>query len=206
MRELPVFPLPLVLNPSGELSLRIFEPRYLDMVRDCARSQTGFGICSVLPAPGSDQRGICSIGCEAKIVDFDTLPDGLLGIQVLGLERFRIQKLQARDDGLSIAVVDDIPAEPTLVVPAEYGLLSDIVAGVMGEEQSRRKATRKGKSQPLGQDQLDNASWVGFRLSEVLPLELPERQQLLEMTDPIERLRLLSEWLPRFQRSDEDEK
>ena len=82
-----------------------------------------------------------------------------------------------------------------LVVPAEYGLLSDIVAGVMGED----------KSQPLGQDQLDNASWVGFRLSEVLPLELPERQQLIELTDPIERLRLLSEWLPRFQRSDEDE-
>ena len=195
MRELPIFPLPLVLNPGGELRLRIFEPRYLDMVRDCARSQTGFGICSVLPTPGSDQRGICSLGCEAKIVDFDTLPDGLLGIQVVGLERFRLQSLQARDDGLSIAVVDDIPAEPMLVVPAEYGLLSDIVAGVMGED----------KSQPLGQDQLDNASWVGFRLSEVLPLELPERQQLIELTDPIERLRLLAEWLPRFQRSDEDE-
>ena len=195
MRELPIFPLPLVLSPGGELRLRIFEPRYLDLVRDCARSQTGFGICSVLPAPGSDQRGICAMGCEAKIVDFDTLPDGLLGIQVLGLERFRIQKLQARDDGLSIATVEDIPAEPTLVVPAEYGLLSDIVAGVMGED----------KSQPLGQDQLDNASWVGFRLSEVLPLELSERQQLIELTDPIERLRLLAEWLPRFQRSDEDE-
>jgi Lon protease-like protein len=195
MRELPIFPLPLVLNPGGELRLRIFEPRYLDMVRDCARSQTGFGVCSVLPTPGSDQRGICSMGCEAKIVDFDTLPDGLLGIQVIGLERFRIQKLQTRNDGLSIASIDDIPAEPMLVVPAEYGLLSDIVAGVMGED----------KSQPLGQDQLDNASWVGFRLSEVLPLELPERQQLIELTDPIERLRLLSEWLPRFQRSDEDE-
>lgn len=195
MREIPIFPLPLVLNPGGELRLRIFEPRYLDMVRDCARSQTGFGICSVLPTPGSDQRGICSMGCEAKIVDFDTLPDGLLGIQVIGLERFRIQKLHARADGLSIAAIDDIPGEPMLVVPAEYGLLSDIVAGVMGED----------KSQPLGQDQLDNASWVGFRLSEVLPLELPERQQLIELTDPIERLRLLSEWLPRFQRSDEDE-
>ncbi len=195
MRELPIFPLPLVLNPGGELRLRIFEPRYLDMVRDCARSQTGFGICSVLPTPGSDQRGICSMGCEAKIVDFDTLPDGLLGILVIGLERFRIQKLHARGDGLSVATIDDIPAEPNLVVPAEYGLLSDIVAGVMGDD----------KSQPLGQDQLDNASWVGFRLSEVLPLELPERQQLIELTDPIERLRLLSEWLPRFQRSDEDE-
>ena len=195
MRELPIFPLPLVLNPGGDLHLRIFEPRYLDMVRDCARSQTGFGICSVLPTPGSDLRGICSIGCEAKIIDFDTLPDGLLGIQVLGLERFRIQTLQARDNGLSIAVIEDIPSEPKLVVPAEFGLLSDIVAGVMAED----------SSQPLGQDQLDNASWVGFRLSEVLPLELPERQQLIELSDPIERLRLLAEWLPKFQRSDEGE-
>ena len=205
MRELPIFPLPLVLNPGGELRLRIFEPRYLDMVRDCARSQTGFGICCVLPTPGSDQRGISSTGCEARIIDFDTLPDGLLGIEVIGLERFSIETLNARDDCLSIAVVDDIPAEPTLVVPAEYGLLSDIVAGVMGEDQSRQKAAGRHKPQALGRDQLDNASWVGFRLSEVLPLELSERQRLIELTDPIERLRLLTEWLPRFQRSDEDE-
>ncbi len=193
MRDLPIFPLPLVLNPGGELKLRIFEPRYLDMVRDCARSQTGFGVCSVLPAPGSDQRGICTMGCVAKIVDFNTLPDGLLGIDVIGLERFRIRKLHARSDGLSIASIEDLAAEPTLVVPAEFGLLADIVAGVMGEDRSK----------PLGQDQLDNASWIGFRLSEVLPLELPERQQLIELTDPIERLRLLAEWLPRFQRGDE---
>jgi uncharacterized protein len=193
MRELPIFPLPLVLNPGGELQLRIFEPRYLDMVRDCARGQTGFGVCSVMPAPGSDQRGICTMGCEAKIVDFNTLPDGLLGIDVVGLQRFRVRKLHARHDGLSIASVEDLAPEPALVVPAEFGLLADIVAGVMGEDRTK----------PLGQDQLDNASWVGFRLSEVLPLELPERQQLIELTDPIERLRLLAEWLPRFQRADE---
>jgi uncharacterized protein len=196
MREIPLFPLPLVLNPGGELPLRIFEPRYLDMVRDCARHQSGFGICAVMPTPGSDQRGICSLGTEAKIADFNTLPDGLLGIEVVGLERFRIQKLHARDNGLSIALIEDIPREPKLVVPAEYGLLAEIVAGVMGGN----------KSQPLGRDQLDNASWIGFRLAEVLPLELPERQQLIEITDPGERLRLLAEWLPRFQRSeDEDE-
>jgi uncharacterized protein len=195
VREIPLFPLPLVLNPGGELPLRIFEPRYLDMVRDCARAQSGFGICAVLPSPGSDMRGICTIGCEAKITDFNTLPDGLLGIEVIGLERFRIEKMHARDNGLSIAVIEDIPKEPKLVVPAEYGLLAEIVAGVMGGN----------RSIPLGRDQLDNASWIGFRLSEVLPLELPERQQLIETTDPIERLRLLAQWLPRFQRDEEEE-
>jgi uncharacterized protein len=192
MREIPIFPLPLVLNPGGELSLRIFEPRYLDMVRDCARSQSGFGICAVLNPPGSDQRGVCSIGCEAKIVDFNTLPDGLLGIEVMGLERFRVQKMSVRDNGLSIGQVEDIPAEPQLEIPAEYGLLAEIAAGVLGGNNTKS----------LGRAQLDNASWVGFRLAEVLPIELAERQQLIEITDPIERLRLLLDWLPRFQREE----
>jgi uncharacterized protein len=194
MRELAIFPLPLVLNPAGEMGLRIFEPRYLDMVRDCTRAQVGFGICAVIPNPGSDQRGICSIGCEAKIIDFDALPDGLLGIEVRGQQRIRIQQLRTREDGLSIATVEDIPSEPIMEVPAEFGLLADIVAGVM----------EGNKHQPLGKDQLDNASWVGFRLAEVLPIELSERQQLIEITDPIARLQQLAQWLPRFQRSDED--
>jgi uncharacterized protein len=194
MRSLPIFPLGLVLNPGGYTRLRIFEPRYLDMVRECTRQQKGFGMCAVLPAPGSDQRGICTIGTEAKIIDFDLLPDGLLGIEVLGQHRFRIQHLHGRDNGLNVADVEDIPDEPIIPVPAEFGLLSDIVAGVLNED----------KRQPLGRDQLDNASWVGFRLSELLAIELRERQQMIEISDPLERLQILRDWLPRFQKDDSD--
>lgn len=194
MDELPLFPLPLVLNPGGELSLKIFEPRYLDMVRDCARRQSPFGICALITHQSSDHRGISAIGCAAKIVDFDTLPNGLLGIEVVGLERFRLLGLRTQADGLCIGSVEAIPPEPALPVPPEYGLLSEIVAGILG-------GSRKYS---LGRDQLDHSSWVGFRLSECLPLELDERQQLLETSDPLARLALLASWLPRFQRSDDE--
>ena len=194
MNELPLFPLPLVLNPGGELSLKIFEPRYLDMVRDCARQQSSFGICALITSQSSDHRNISAIGCAAKIIDFDTLPNGLLGIEVLGQERFRLLGMRTQENGLCIGSIQPIPAEPTLPVPAEFGLLAEIVAGILSS--SRKHA--------LGRDQLDNASWVGFRLSECLPLELSERQQLLETSDPFERLALLAAWLPRFQRSDDE--
>jgi uncharacterized protein len=206
MRSIPIFPLGIVLNPGGYTHLRVFEPRYLDMVRECTRAQKGFGICAVLAAPGSDQRGICTIGTEAKIVDFDLLPDGLLGIEVMGMQRFRIVNLHGRDNGLNIADVEDIPAEPIIPVPAEFGLLSDIVAGVLNDHRSQAKQDiDRNKRQALGRDQLDNSSWVGFRLSEVLPIELRERQQLIELSDPIERLRVLLDWLPRFQKEDDEE-
>lgn len=194
MTELPLFPLPLVLNPGGELSLKIFEPRYLDMVRDCTRQQSHFGICALITHQSSDHRSISAIGCAAKIVDFDTLPNGLLGIEVQGLERFRLLGVRTQNDGLCIGSIEAIPPEPMLPVPPEFGLLAEIVAGILGS--SRKHA--------LGRDQLDNASWVGFRLSECLPLELNERQQLLETTDPLARLALLASWLPRFQRSDDE--
>lgn len=194
MSELPLFPLPLVLNPGGELSLKIFEPRYLDMVRNCARQQSPFGICALVTHQSSDHRNISAIGCAAKIVDFDTLPNGLLGIEVVGLERFRLLGVRTQPDGLCIGDIEGIQPEPVLPVPAEFGLLAEIVAGILSG--SRKHA--------LGRDQLDNASWVGFRLSECLPLELGERQQLLETSDPLARLALLASWLPRFQRSDDE--
>ena len=91
---LPLFPLNTVLFPGGPLSLRIFEPRYLDMVRRCLKERGGFGVVLILEGLEAGVVGrVADTGTSARIVDFDTLPDGLLGIVCVG------ERLEEREAG-----------------------------------------------------------------------------------------------------------
>ncbi len=190
--DLPLFPLSSVLFPGGPLTLRIFESRYLDMVRECSRNGSGFGVCLILDGGEVGvQAKPAAVGTLARIVDFYTFPDGLLGITAEGGERFQVERTRVRHDGLVRGDVEYLPAEPLLPVPAEYGLLATLL------ERIAEKAGGDYERAPRAN--FDNASWVGFRLAELLPLENIERQQLLITTDPIARLRLLTEYLQRFQ-------
>jgi uncharacterized protein len=192
--EIPLFPLPLVLNPGGKLSLRIFESRYLDMVRECSRSSSPFGICARIEQNG--KPAVCALGTEARIVDFNMLPDGLLGIEVEGGMRFHVDSVRTRDNGLSIGTVRRVEPEYFESVPPEYGLLAEILAGYYNAAK---------QLEGLAKEKLDDARWVSFRLAEILPLELGDRQRLLEMGEPARRLQQLLEWLPRFRKDDEDQ-
>lgn len=187
----PLFPLSAVLYPGGSISLRIFEPRYLAMVRDCARDNWPFGISLLLqPDKDDEPASALAIGTLARIVDFYTWPDGLLGIRVDGGQRFHVDRAHARPDGLMIGHVELWPDEPDLPMPPQYALLSTLCANLV-------ENVVKGATEPTKQ-QLDNASWVGFRLAEILPFTLGERQQMLEMTDPEERLQRIVDSLPRL--------
>ena len=190
---LPLFPLPLVLLPGGQLELRIFEPRYLDLVRDCARQSTGFGI-SLLFEDGEDGKPAmpAGVGTEACIVDFFTRDDGLLGIRVEGQRRYRVESARARADHLLIGDVDWYPPDPLLALPAEYGLLATIL--------ERIHEHVGGQAGSIDRARYDDASWVGFRLAEAFPLANAERQLLLQIDDPLQRLDQLMHYLPRFQR------
>ena len=91
MIELPLFPLKMVLLPGNTLSLKIFETRYLDMIAHCMREDSSFGIVSIFRGEETlSDTDIHSIGTTAKISDWQTRADGLLGVTVLGLERFEI--------------------------------------------------------------------------------------------------------------------
>lgn len=190
--NLPLFPLSTVLFPGAALPLRIFEPRYLAMVRECTRTDSPFGVCLILDggevgAPATPM----AVGTLARITDFDALPDGLLGIHASAGERFRVISTQVRDDGLIRAAARKWPAEPSVPVPAEFGLLPTILERLI-EQMSAFDAAP--------QTCFDDASWVGFRLAQLLPLPLEERQEMLEMTDPMQRLASLLTVMPRFQR------
>ena len=191
--ELPLFPLSSVLNPGGRLELRIFESRYLDMVRECTRNSTGFGVCLIMRGREVGAPSIpAAIGTVARIVDFSLLPDGLLGIVARGERRFKIAHTRARDSGLLIAQVSSLPPDDNGHVPAQVGVLATIL---------RRLAEQVGGELGAAENAcFDQAAWVAWRLAELLPLELEERQQLLQVDAAVERLALLAEWLPRFQR------
>jgi len=187
--SLPLFPLHSVLLPGAALGLRIFEPRYLDLVRDCGRNGRGFGVCLILSgtevgAPATP----AAYGTEALIEDFGSSDDGLLTLQVRGARRFHVRRTRVRDNGLLVADIDWCPNDPDDELRAEHGLLSTLlerVIGHVGGEFAKAPAAR-----------LDDAAWVGWRLAELLPLADAQRQSLLQEDDPHARLDLLLALMP----------
>ncbi len=182
VRELPLFPLNAVLFPGGPLPLKIFEPRYLDMVSQCLREQSGFAV--VLLGEGDEANAVTSFaatGTEARIVDFDRLEGGLLGISCIGRERVRIVEAWREPGGLNRGRVLDIAADPVVPVPEDQAWLKEVVQQVLPEADEIYRLVA----------QRDDAAWIANRLAELLPLSLGDRQTLLELNDPLERLAAL---------------
>ena len=190
--DIPLFPLRSVLFPGGTVDLRIFEQRYLDMVRDCARNDSAFGICLILDGEEvGTPAAPAAVGTCARIIDFHRGEDGLLGIRVEGGARFTVAKTRVRDNGLMHGDAQLWPLESTQQVPPEFSLLATILERLL----DRMGGPLANASRRL----YDDAGWVGFRLAEALPLANPERQLLLQMSDPQQRLQQLMHYLPRFQ-------
>ncbi|WP_267225254.1 LON peptidase substrate-binding domain-containing protein [Dyella silvae] len=192
--DLPLFPLGTVLYPGGQLPLRIFEPRYLDMVRECARTGGAFGVCLILEGAeaGAPARP-AAVGTLARIIDFHNREDGLLGIVTEGAERFRVSRTRVRSNGLVRGDVELWPQEMPQQVPVELALLPSILERLIENMAPQWRLAPRAS--------YDDASWVGFRLAELLPLQPDERQHMLEITDPLRRLAELRDILPRFQRA-----
>ena len=191
--EMPLFPLGAVLFPGGQLQLRIFEPRYLDLVRECTRHDTGFGVCLILDGQEVGDPAVpTAIGTMAHISDFHRDDDGLLGIVALGGSRFRVARSRVRSDGLLRVDVELWPDEPEQRVPVEFALLQSIL--------ERLIETMAPQWRHVPRSHYDDARWLGFRLAELLPLDVAEQQHMLELTDPLQRLAELRDILPRFQK------
>lgn len=184
--SLPLFPLHTVLVPGAALDLRIFERRYLDMVRDCGRAGGGFGVCLILDGDEAGTPAMpAAFGTEALIEDFDNTPEGLLSLRVRGRRRFHVLRTRVRDTGLVVADVewreDDASASPRL--RPEHALLAELLRRIL-----EQIASGDADPSPL---LFENATWVGWRLAELLPLSMPQRQALLQLDDPHARLQRL---------------
>jgi Lon protease-like protein len=192
-QDYPLFPLSNVLFPGGQLQLRIFEPRYIDLVRECARTGRPFGVCMILEGSEAGQPAVpAAVGTLATITDFHTGEDGLLGIVAEGGLRFRVTRTRIRSDGQVRGDIATWRAEDIAPLPPEFGLLATILERLVDQMQPPWRHDVATRS--------DDASWVGFRLSELLPLDPNECQHMLELDDPLERLAELRDILPRFQR------
>lgn len=179
--SLPLFPLPLVLFPGMRLPLRIFESRYIDLIRDCSRSGTGFGVVYLEPAGDRRSARHAEVGTEAMIEDFTTLDDGLLGIETRGSRRFRIRSTSARDNGLIMADVSWLGTEPAAPVPSEFGVLGTLYREIV----ARTDASQMPDADP------DDAGSLGMALAATLPIQPAEAQIALELHDARERLAYL---------------
>ena len=183
-RTLPLFPLGSLVFPGGPLPLRIFEPRYVNLVKRCMQTDSGFGVVLLFRGneAGTAEATTAGIGTEVRIIDFDRLPDGLLGITCRGRQRFRILRAWREADGLNMAEVEDLPAPPIISIPADLRFLAEILERVMPE---------LGEDYAALEARYDDAQWVSCRLAEVLAMETFERQALLELDDPLDRLQML---------------
>ena len=129
--SLSLFPLPTVLVPGAALGLRVFEPRYLDLVSECGRKGTGFGVCLLMDGDeGSETTAAAAFGTEALIEDFGTGDDGLLTLRVRGARRFHARQLRVRDNGLQVAEVEWTDPDPVEPLRPEHGLLATLLRGV----------------------------------------------------------------------------
>lgn len=189
MTTLPLFPLHAVLFPGGPLALRIFEPRYLDMVRRCFREQAEFGVVLIIEGAEAGVAGtIASVGTTARMVDFDPLPDGLLGVTCVGGRRFRMHGRSQQSDGLNLAEVEFLADDALLPLPVELAHLGDLLRDVL---------PKLGRGYANVDADYQSAGWVANRWAEVLPLEPDERLELLELDDPLMRLAQVAAWSTR---------
>ena len=187
--SLPLFPLHSVLLPGATIGLRVFERRYLDLVRDCGRTGSSFGVCLILDGSDVGAPAVpAAYGTEVRIEDFDVGNDGVLVLRLRGTRRFRVQRSRVRDNGLVVGEVSWCEPDSDDELRPEHGLLATVLERML-EQVGVEFAS-------AGPGLLDQAAWVGWRLAELLPLSEGQRLSLLQEDDPHRRLEQLLAWMP----------
>jgi len=186
--DIPLFPLHTVLFPGGTLALRVFEIRYIDMVRQCLREDRPFGV--VLIDEGSEVGGVVtshSVGTTARIVDSGNRSDGLLGIFTQGEQRFVIEECRRERNGLNVARARMLDGKPEVAHPMHH--YRELLQTLVDNDPARFPAHAR---------RLDDPVWVIYRLSESLPIKLRERQRILEAECLNSALSVIDEALERI--------
>ena len=184
---IPLFPLNTVLFPGGVLPLRLFEQRYLDMAAACMKEGKPFGIC-LIDEGGETGKAARphAVGTLAEIIDWEMEQLGILQVTTRGQKRFRIlaqevcanQSLSARVEVIQNNGPLPLPEEAKCMLPLLLRIIKDL-----------------GPERIPEPHLFDEAEWVGFRITEVLPIQNLAKQKLLELEDPLARLEILEKYL-----------
>ena len=180
--EVPLFPLRTVLFPGGPLPLRIFESRYIDMISGCMKNDLPFGVLLIKEGREDGLATTHEVGTLAKITDWYQGSDGLLGVTAAGTDRFRLRSVRQQSDRLNVGTIEMVPAEAEMALPDEYKSLKKILESVLDD---------LGRLYESLDRHFDDAVWVTYRLIEILPIDLEEKQRFLESSDTLARLELI---------------
>lgn len=189
--QLPLFPLRTVLFPGGLLPLKVFEQRYVEMTKACAREGRPFGVCLItrgeeVARPAAPAPQFATVGTLATISAWDSPQLGILHVASTGGERFEVRSHAVRTDGLVVAEVSPIPAEPAVALLPAHAPLVRFLELV---------ASRVGPRHFPATHAWEDGTWVGNRLAELLPLPLSVKQGMLEINDAQLRLEMLRKFL-----------
>ena len=190
---LPLFPLRTVLFPGGLLPLKVFEQRYIEMTKACLRDERPFGVCLITQGDEVARGGgavpdIATVGTLARITNVDMPQMGILHLSTEGGMRFEVRDQATDKLGVIVAEVTTIADEPRHPLAETYAPLAKLLEVI---------AARLGSQNFPADRRYDNASWVGYRLAELLPLPLSIKQSMLEVNDANVRLAALKQYLER---------
>lgn len=185
--QVALFPLNTVLFPGGKLALKVFEPRYLEMLGECMKESKPFGVVLIREGLESGPPALPErTGCLVEILDWDMAEMGVLKITVLGTRRFHAEHLHTRKNGLIVAQAVAVAEEPPLPLPPRHQACAVTL---------RRIIEHLGEERFAPPMRYDDAVWVGYRLAELLPLKRSARQNMLEMNDSLVRIEILHNFL-----------
>ena len=204
LHSLPLFPLGTVLFPDGVLPLRIFEVRYLDMIGKCRKADAPFGVVSLTSGSevrkaGAEAESFAAVGTLAVIREFDSPQSGLLQIECVGTQRFRIRSTELQKYGLWVAEVEAVTEDTALEIPDDLQHTATALRRLVDTLEERRRAQgAEALRLPVGEPyRFDDCGWVANRWCELVPMQLELRQRLMELDSPLMRLELVSDLLAR---------
>lgn len=198
LHSLPLFPLGTVLFPGGLLSLRVFEVRYLDMIRKCQAAKAPFGVVALQAGhetrkPSALPEQLHPEGVLAHLVHLDSSQPGLMQLQCRGEQRFQILNSWQLPHGLWVADVQMLDDDHLIPVPAHLRNVAHTLAQVL--LQLRARAQDPDHSLLPTAEQMDDCAWVANRWAELLPMPVLVKQQLMTLDSPLLRLELVADVL-----------
>ncbi|MFT5839442.1 MAG: Lon protease-like protein [Flavobacteriales bacterium] len=184
--EIPLFPLSAHLLPGGRMSLRIFEPRYVRMVKEACASDKGFGICMVNSQGDKDKnQHIYPIGTFAKVIDFDLLEDGFLGVIVEGGKCFNILTITTESDELRLGECQWIDEWPAQTADHSISPIDEKLIEIFDNYPELQMLYQNPK--------FNDPIWVIYRWLELLPVNVEQKQHFLQQKDCVKALEFLTQ-------------
>jgi uncharacterized protein len=198
LHSLPLFPLGNVLFPQGNLSLRIFEVRYLDMIKRCIQAGAPFGVVALthgveVQVPEA-QEIFADIGTLARITHHASPQPGLKVVQCTGVQRFRIMRRERLKHGLWVADVEHIEHDMAVDLPDGLQITAAALRGLAATLPPQALSASSAQDE----ESWNNCAWVSNRWCELLPIPLPAKQRMLELDNPMIRLELVNDLLEKF--------